>query len=265
VDPEELARRAWLAVEAEQWGSAEKLARKALESAPSLPAAEALIATLLAQERYHEAIPHLRRFAVMFPADLALITDLGLSLFQVCEFEQSRAVLARALTMSPRDAHVNYLMGLCVERTGDFRAADRYFRRAARSAPHEFPFPTRFSRAEFDTAVRTALRGLPPEIRDALETVAICVEDLPSNDDLRRDDPPLDPGLFGLYTGVPLIEHSGQDLPEVPDSIHLYQRNLERHCPTPNALVREVRTTLLHEVGHHLGLDEDELAQRGLE
>jgi predicted Zn-dependent protease with MMP-like domain len=106
----------------------------------------------------------------------------------------------------------------------------------------------------FDDHVRAALDALPPEIAAALHNVAVVVEDEHADD----------PDLFGLYEGVPLTER-GDDAGALPDKITIYRRPLLEEFPDPRELEREIRITVLHELGHYFGLDEDRLAELGYE
>ncbi len=71
--------------------------------------------------------------------------------------------------------------------------------------------------------------------------------------------------LFGLYTGIPLTKRSSSYGMVLPDKITLYQRSIEEGCRTRQEIQAQIRTTLLHEIGHHFGLSEDELEQAGYE
>jgi predicted Zn-dependent protease with MMP-like domain len=106
----------------------------------------------------------------------------------------------------------------------------------------------------FEDHVRAALDSLPPNVADALRNVAVVVED--ENAD--------DPDLLGLYEGVPLPER-GDEAGALPDRIAIYRRPLEDEFPDPQELQREIRITVLHEIGHYFGLDEDRLAELGYE
>ena len=106
----------------------------------------------------------------------------------------------------------------------------------------------------FDEHVRGALDSLPPNIASALRNVAVVVE----------DENPEDPDLFGLYHGVPLPER-GDGVGLLPDKISIYRIPLEESFPDPDELREEIRITVLHELGHYFGLDEDRIAELGYE
>jgi predicted Zn-dependent protease with MMP-like domain len=106
----------------------------------------------------------------------------------------------------------------------------------------------------FAEHVRSALDSLPPEIAAALENVAVVV----------RDVHPEDPDLFGIYEGTPLPER-GDMAGALPDRITIYRSPLEEEFADPDELEREIRITVLHELGHYFGLDENRLAELGYE
>jgi predicted Zn-dependent protease with MMP-like domain len=106
----------------------------------------------------------------------------------------------------------------------------------------------------FDDHVRAALDLLPPHLAAALRNVAVVVE----------DENPEDPDLFGLYEGVPLPERVDM-AGSLPDRIAIYRLPLEEEFPDPAELEEEIRITVLHELGHYFGLDEDRLAELGYE
>ena len=107
-------------------------------------------------------------------------------------------------------------------------------------------------RRKFEAIVAQALRGLPKAFREKLTNVAIIVEDLPPEQAERRGL------LLGLFHGIPRTEKS-VFFSSPPDRIFLYQRNIEAVCSTEAEVRRQIRATLLHEVGHYFGLSEDEL------
>lgn len=104
----------------------------------------------------------------------------------------------------------------------------------------------------FDDHVRAALDELPPNIAASLQNVAVVVEDENAED----------PDLLGLYHGVPLPER-GDMAGVLPDTISIYRIPLEESFPDPAELQEEIRITVLHELGHYFGLDEDQIADLG--
>jgi predicted Zn-dependent protease with MMP-like domain len=106
----------------------------------------------------------------------------------------------------------------------------------------------------FDDVVRAALDTLPPHIAAALRNVAVVVE----------DENPEDPDLYGLFEGIPLTE-GGPGPGDLPNRIAIYRRPLEADFADVDDLREEIRITVLHELGHYFGLDEDRLAELGYE
>jgi predicted Zn-dependent protease with MMP-like domain len=96
--------------------------------------------------------------------------------------------------------------------------------------------------------------------------VVISVEEVPSDEDLMSEKPPLSPTILGVFRGTPVGERSVTNAwDHAPVNIVLYQRNLERFARTRDELIEQIGITLLHEVGHLVGLDEDDLWERGLD
>jgi predicted Zn-dependent protease with MMP-like domain len=106
----------------------------------------------------------------------------------------------------------------------------------------------------FEDVVRSALDGLPPRIAAGLRNVAVVVEE--ENAD--------DPDLYGLFEGVPLIQ-GGPGAGELPSRIAIYRRPLMADFSDERELREEIRITVLHELGHYFGLDEDRLTELGYE
>jgi predicted Zn-dependent protease with MMP-like domain len=107
-------------------------------------------------------------------------------------------------------------------------------------------------RRKFEELVAQALHGLPRAFREKLTNVVIIVEDLPP------EQAQSEGLLLGLFHGIPRTEKS-VFFSSPPDRIFLYQRNIEAVCSNEAEVRRQIRATLLHEVGHYFGLSEDEL------
>ena len=104
----------------------------------------------------------------------------------------------------------------------------------------------------FDEHVRLAIASLPAELREAIRNVDISVE----------DEHPDEPDLFGLFEGVPLTER-GDWAGELPDRIRIFRVPLTESFPDPGELQEEIRITVLHEVAHYFGIDEERLDELG--
>jgi predicted Zn-dependent protease with MMP-like domain len=118
------------------------------------------------------------------------------------------------------------------------------------------------NRDEFARVVEDVLESLPAEFKQRLENVAILVEDVPAKRwrrTLRQRPGPPQRLLMGVFEGVPRTKKSVFDLPIGPDRIVLYQKNIEAVCSTEAEVRREIRLTLIHELGHYFGMSEDQL------
>ena len=136
-------------------------------------------------------------------------------------------------------------------------------RRGSRARRHTSDRVTTSATASdaFERQVQAALDGLPPEIARLLETVAIVVKDLPSPDQAAGSDDP-DGWLYGIYEGTPLIEWGADSVP-FPNVITLFRVPLQEDFPDPLELSDEIARTVVHELAHHAGIDDDRLLELG--
>ncbi|GLW54589.1 hypothetical protein Kpho01_26000 [Kitasatospora phosalacinea] len=114
--------------------------------------------------------------------------------------------------------------------------------------------PVEMTRDEFEALVSDALDQIPPQLAAMMDNVAVFVEDEPA---------PGTPDLLGLYEGIPLTERGEWYAGVLPDRIMVYMGPTLRLCETREEAVEEVRTTVIHEVAHHFGFDDDELHELG--
>jgi len=110
----------------------------------------------------------------------------------------------------------------------------------------------------FETLVERALDTLPPKFRRLLADVAIVIEEVPTAEQASLGGVAEDGWLYGLYEGVPATEW-GADFAAFPNKISLFQLPLETDFPDPRDLEEEVRITVIHELAHHAGIDDDRL------
>ncbi len=119
-------------------------------------------------------------------------------------------------------------------------------------------------RHEFEKLVLQALAKLPAEFQQHVENLDIVVKRRPSLAERRDAGSRQGDALFGLYLGVPLSERGAYYNMALPDRIVIYQEAHERLCSSREEVVEEVRKTVLHELGHHLGIDEERLEELDL-
>ena len=123
--------------------------------------------------------------------------------------------------------------------------------------------PHRVSRRKFGELVEKALAELPAEFAQILEEVSVEIRDRPTPKQLKRLGLKHGEVLLGLYTGRPQTQRSVEDSGRLPDVIYIFQEDIELVSNSEAELVGEVRKTVLHEIGHHFGMDEDDLDDVG--
>ena len=134
-----------------------------------------------------------------------------------------------------------------------------------RGSRHADRRPRATRHVPFAALVDRAIAGIPSPFREALGEIALVIADEPTAEQLRENGLPPDETMYGLYEGVPLDEWGGAYLP-VPTRIILFRLPLEEDFPDPDDLADEVRITILHELAHHLGIeDEDRLHELGID
>jgi predicted Zn-dependent protease with MMP-like domain len=116
---------------------------------------------------------------------------------------------------------------------------------------------------QFEQLVADAIESLPERYLEKFINVVVVVEDRPTMEHRIQNDLAPNETLFGLYQGVPMTER-GSYVPTEPDRITIFKRTLEESCNTNEELAREVRNTVLHEVAHFFGIDDDRLHELGL-
>lgn len=108
--------------------------------------------------------------------------------------------------------------------------------------------------AEFEELVSKALDTIPTELTSMIENCVIVVDDYP---------PPDQPGLLGLYEGIPLTERGEFYSAVLPDKISIYRQPTLAICDTMEDVIEEVHITVVHEIAHHFGIDDDRLDELG--
>jgi len=123
--------------------------------------------------------------------------------------------------------------------------------------------PCKVSKAEFAALVEKALEELPEQFADHLEEITLEILDRPTRQLLQKARVPPGNLLLGLYVGRAITRRSVHDSGVMPDVIYIFQEPIQTVCKDADGLVRQVRITVLHEIGHHFGLNEDDLERLG--
>jgi predicted Zn-dependent protease with MMP-like domain len=110
------------------------------------------------------------------------------------------------------------------------------------------------SRERFEELVSLALDSVPADLMRLIDNCVVLVED---------DAPGDDPDLLGLYDGIPLTERDSSYVLSVPDRITIFRHPILAVCGTEDEVVQEVRVTVVHEIAHHFGIDDDRLHELG--
>lgn len=187
------------------------------------------------------------------------------ALFDLCRLDEAEKGIAQAIDRDPRLADAYWLRGRVLTVKGDEPGAEKALARAVALDEERFSPPLRISEDDFVAVMEESLEELPEQVRNYLKNVAIAVEDVPPLDRLQLSDPPLSPGSLGLYEGTPPSLAIGDNpWDHLPNQITLFRKNIELSAKDEDDLRDLIATTLLHEVGHYLGLDEDDLDERGL-
>jgi tetratricopeptide (TPR) repeat protein len=220
------------------------------------------------------ALPLVQEALALAPDLVEAQHERGVTLFNLCRFPEAEAAFREVLASEPEDAYAHHHLGLIADRGGRSDEADAHLARARAAAPDDFPAPVILSPEEFRAEVDEAIAELDAASRQALAQVQLELADVPALDDLTAVEPPFAPTIMGLFRGLPLGEdeagvyhgHGRSATPGGPArAIVLYRKNLGRAVRSRDELDRQIRKTLVHELGHLAGLDEDELRRRGLE
>jgi predicted Zn-dependent protease with MMP-like domain len=185
----------------------------------------------------------------------------GQILFELGRFEDARRVLEVAVALDPESGHAVYHQALVLERLGD-EGARACFTRANALDPEHYPLPVEMDEETFRRAAAEALDNLPRSIRDYVSDVPVLIEDYPSPRLLSNEN--VSPQILGIYIGVPRTEAGPTVQPSDVTRVVLFKRNLEKVCRDREDLIEQIQVTVRHEVGHHLGLSEEDLDRLGL-
>jgi predicted Zn-dependent protease with MMP-like domain len=208
-----------------------------------------------------------RHAALIRPDHAASWASLALASYEILDMDEAWRAINRALREDGENPHCWWVRSLLLEWRGDHSGARRALGHAQWLDPVNFPLPPRLGDTEVDQLVGEAIAELHPTLQDFLANVPIILEETPSEATLVSYDPPASPlDLLGYFSGISLMERSLEDpWSNLPPTIVLFRRNLERSSLDRTELIHQLRVTLYHEVGHFLGLSEEDLEARGLD
>lgn len=183
-----------------------------------------------------------------------LLTDVG-------DLERAEQQLARALARDPGLTDAKHALGLCAEERGEKAKQVSYYLEVRQADLAEPPPAWGVDGPGFEALIEHAMGELPERIRTLLANVPVIADDYPS---LELVEGGADPRMLGLFAGLPLPDKGAVGAPPSLDTVHLYQRNIERYARSKEELEVEIRRTLFHEAGHFFGLSEEDLDAMGL-
>lgn len=197
-------------------------------------------------ERFPDALAELR--ALQQPVDAGWLRLAARLAFRSGDMSVAMDFAQQALQHAEDAATWNLVgrLGVWLKRNDAVAA----FRRAAAMEPNRFVLPYRVKHDRFARLAEAALAAIPEAFQERMSNTMIVVDDLPDLDAVREGE---DPDLLGLYEGATVLEHG------LPERIVLYQRNHENVAADEADLEEEVRETMRHEIGHHFGMEENEL------
>ncbi len=192
----------------------------------------------------------------------ALELRAGDAFLEVEDADRAAEHYERAAKREPDNADAVYGLGLVAEARGDAAEMVSHFQRVRELDGKTAPMPWAVTEDRMEELVEAALAELPERAQKLLENVPVMIEPFPSEEVVADG---FDPRGLGLFAGVPFPEQSALSGPPHLEAVFLYQRNIERVARSTAEVEAEIRTTLLHETGHFFGLDEEDLAELGLD
>jgi len=188
------------------------------------------------------------------------------ALIELALLDEAAENIRKAISLDRNHAEALYLRAMVLDLQRRFREADAAYRRAHRAAPDRNSIPYRMSRKDFAMTVQEALWQLPAEFRNRMNAAGVEVRILEVPDPQTMLESGLSPLVLGSFQGNTVFEEGVTVAPPiVPPLIYLYQRNIERVCTSREQVRTEIQVTVLHEVGHYFGLEEEDLARLNLD
>jgi predicted Zn-dependent protease with MMP-like domain len=186
----------------------------------------------------------------------------GQILFELGRFEDARRSLEVAVALDSESGHAHYHLALVFERLGAHEESEDEFGKANALDPDHYQLPVVMDEESFRSAAAEALDNLPRSIHEYVAEVPLLIEDYPSSELIASEN--ISPQILGLYIGIPRTELEESLQSEDLTRVILFKRNLEKVCRDRVDLLDQIQITVRHEIGHHLGLSEEDLERLGL-
>jgi predicted Zn-dependent protease with MMP-like domain/Tfp pilus assembly protein PilF len=186
----------------------------------------------------------------------------GQILFELGRFAEAKRALDAAIALDPESGHAIYHMGLVLERLGSAEESQRAFAKANALDPERYPVPTAVDEESFRQAAAEAVDNLPRSIREYLDDALLVVEDYPSEELIAAEN--VSPQTLGIFLGVDRTRTEVTAQPLDVTRMILFKANLEKVCSSREDLIEQIQITARHEIGHYLGLSEEDLERLGL-
>jgi len=211
-----------------------------------------------------EALNIAKDAATRFSHDLDTVLELADILLEIGRPSDVLEILLAVSEQEQTNADLWYESALAAERDRQLTVRQACFRRVWElEYDAEPPYRLWLAESSFVAVAEDVLSRLPDSIRESLGNVVVIIEDY--TDQWVLDGEPGDPRALGLFIGPERAHEGGLDyVAEGPARIYLYRWNIERVCDSAATVEDQIAVTVLHEIWHYLGLDEDELEIRGL-
>lgn len=211
------------------------------------------------------ALRYYRQASDSDPERMDAAVALGVALFHLGRFVSAQQCFELVTVEDPEIAEAWHYMGLLALRARKVPLAEIFFARAHEREPQRWLKPTFLDPSKIEEILNEIFGELPKDIQRALKDVAVILDDQVPEELIHSSSPPLDPLALGLFDGIPLPEQGSEGAPTDVNRILIFSDNIALMAADEAKLREELAITLKHEIGHYLGLDEDDLAARGLD
>ena len=214
---------------------------------------------------YEEAYRAYHRVVQNEPDRLDASVAMGVALFHLCRFTAAQAALEMCSIDLPDDAETWYYLGLLAARRGRHSIGLQFIEMANELDEERYPMPRDVPDEEVTALAGRMIEEVPEPLRGMLKEVPIVFEDQPDEELLFSADPPMDPLILGIFEGMAAGDDARHPQMAAITRVVFYRDNIALFGRKQEKLEEELWSTLRDEIGHFLGLNEEEMAEQGLE